>query len=138
MFAKGFLGTLAGWMAAPPAPRPADLIAMPAGEHHCLLRHLGSVQTRCTALIVDQARRIEALEAQAVRRQGELIRRQTEVLLLREQLAHQLGEADEVICRTGCISHGGYWLDDENCRRKGAPCDRVPAFDESKGQTSSS
>lgn len=30
--------------------------------------------------------------------------------------------ADLVICQTGCLSHGAYWRDHEQCRRTGKPC----------------
>lgn len=31
-------------------------------------------------------------------------------------------EAELVICRTGCISHGDYWRVQDQCRRTGKPC----------------
>lgn len=30
--------------------------------------------------------------------------------------------ADLVICQTGCLSHGAYWRDQEQCRRTDKPC----------------
>lgn len=33
-----------------------------------------------------------------------------------------LQEAELVICRTGCISHGDYWRVQDQCRRTGKPC----------------
>jgi hypothetical protein len=37
-------------------------------------------------------------------------------------LEMQLREADLVICRTGCLSHGAYWRIQDYCRRKGTTC----------------
>lgn len=43
-----------------------------------------------------------------------------------EQGAHaddvSLREAEVLICRTGCISHGDYWRVQDQCRRTGKPC----------------
>ncbi len=33
-----------------------------------------------------------------------------------------LQEAELLICRTGCISHGDYWRVQDQCRRTGKPC----------------
>ncbi len=46
--------------------------------------------------------------------------------------------ADLVICQTGCISHGGYWREDERCKRTGTTCQLESAATSKASPTSSS
>lgn len=39
-----------------------------------------------------------------------------------DALGRALLEAELLICRTGCISHGDYWRVKDHCRRTGKPC----------------
>ncbi|MBK1613673.1 hypothetical protein CKO44_09345 [Rubrivivax gelatinosus] len=39
-----------------------------------------------------------------------------------QALESSLGTADLVICQTGCLSHGAYWLVKDHCRRHGKAC----------------
>jgi len=56
-------------------------------ENAVLARELATAQQRCTALASEQARRIEALEAELVQRRADLIGRDTTLALLKDQHA---------------------------------------------------
>ncbi|MFT3665491.1 DUF2325 domain-containing protein [Piscinibacter sp.] len=58
-----------------------------AREHRALMRDYGRVQSRCSEQLLAQARRIERLDAQAVRLRAELIVRETALAWAREDLA---------------------------------------------------
>lgn len=60
----------------------------------------------------------------------ELLWRTSKAQWLRAELADSWHAADAVICKTGCLSHGGHWRDaDQHCRRKGSRCDHPGAGD---------
>lgn len=54
-------------------------------EHRALIAEHGRVQTRCSALLAEQARRIEALEAEVMRLRGRVIAGDTALAIAREQ-----------------------------------------------------
>jgi hypothetical protein len=107
-----------------------------ASEHAALLRMLAGAQARVTGVVVDYQAQIYALQAQIIRLRARVIVRDTLLAWLRETLAQREpaaeaaeedlqahhAAADRVICQTGCISHGGYWREDEQCRRTGKSC----------------
>ena len=104
-----------------------------ACEHAPLVRMLASAQARVSAVVADHLQHIAVLQAQIVRLRGRAIVRDTLVAWLRESLARLEPEcaedlqahadaADRVICQTGCISHGHYWRDQDQCRRTGKGC----------------
>nr|WP_315243478.1 hypothetical protein [uncultured Albidiferax sp.] len=108
-----------------------------ACEHAALVRMLASAQARVSAVVVDHVQQIAALQAQIVRLRARAIVRDTLVAWLRESLAQLEPEsaeasaedlqahadaADRVICQTGCISHGHYWREQDQCRRTGKGC----------------
>lgn len=39
-----------------------------------------------------------------------------------DRLEARLGDADLVICQTGCLSHGDYWRVQDHCKRTGTAC----------------
>lgn len=104
-----------------------------ACEHAALVRMLASAQTRVTVLLSDHAKQIAALQTQIMRLRARAIQRDTMLAWLRESLARLEPEpvedlaahakaADRVICQTGCISHGGYWRENDQCKRSGKGC----------------
>jgi len=111
-----------------PAP-PSDV----ACEHAALVRMLAGAQARVSDLVVDYQQQIHALQAQVIRLRARVILRDTMLAWLRETLvqlepiaeenleAHHAA-ADRVICQTGCVSHGGYWREEDLCRRTGKSC----------------
>nr|WP_315227697.1 hypothetical protein [uncultured Albidiferax sp.] len=116
-----------------PAPAaPSDV----ACEHAALVRMLASAQARVSALVVDHVQQIAALQAQIVRLRARAIVQATLVAWLRESLAQlepssdaaaedlqaHADAADRVICQTGCIGHGHYWREQDQCRRTGKGC----------------
>ena len=113
-----------------PAPAaPSDV----ACEHAALVRMLASTQARVSAVVVDHVQQIAVLQAQIVRLRARAIVRDTLVAWLRESLAQLEPEAaedlqahadaaDRVICQIGCIGHGHYWRDQDQCRRTGKGC----------------
>ncbi|MFN3987570.1 MAG: DUF2325 domain-containing protein [Rhodocyclaceae bacterium] len=54
-------------------------------EHRALIAEHGRVQTRCSALLAEQARHIEALEAEVMRLRGRVIAGDTALAIAREQ-----------------------------------------------------
>ena len=113
----------------PVAPALSDV----ACEHAALVRMLAGAQARVSVLVSDHAQQIAALQAQIVRLRGRAILRDTMLAWLRESLARlepeaaedlapHVDAADRVICQTGCISHGNYWRDEDQCRRTGKSC----------------
>ncbi|MGJ7614955.1 MULTISPECIES: DUF2325 domain-containing protein [unclassified Variovorax] len=56
-------------------------------EHAVLLRAYARVQERCSRLLVEQAARVERLEAQIVRLRGALVARDSAIAIVREELA---------------------------------------------------
>jgi hypothetical protein len=99
-----------------------------AHEHGALVRRLAQVQRRCSALIAEQAQRIERQEAELMRLRGELIRQCSRAWLTQTYAAEKLPQADALVCLTGCLSQGGHWLDEHYCRRKAQPCNRLIGF----------
>ena len=117
--------------------QPLKLVATPpsdvACEHAALVRMLAGAQARVSGLVVDYQQQIHALQAQVIRLRARVILRDTMLAWLREtlvqlepagedDLAAHHSAADWVICQTGCISHGGYWRDEDQCRRTGKSC----------------
>nr|WP_315430215.1 hypothetical protein [uncultured Albidiferax sp.] len=119
----------------PVAPALSDV----ACEHAALVRMLAGAQARVSVLLSDHAQQIAALQAHIVRLRGRAILRDTMLAWLRESLAKlepldplepeaaedlalHADAADRVICQTGCVSHGNYWRDDDQCRRTGKSC----------------
>ena len=97
-------------------------------ETGCLLRHWARTQQRCSQQINEQAKAIDDLTSQLIRQRALTIRRETELWLLRLQLDACDSDADELVCRTGCISHGGHWLDAGQCKRKKQACHHADAL----------
>jgi hypothetical protein len=108
---------------------PSDV----ACEYAALVRMLAGAQSRTTSLVCDHQQQIQALQAQIMRLRARVVVRDTLLAWLRETLAHtepappedlapHHAAADRVICQTGCVSHGGYWRDDDGCRRTGKGC----------------
>jgi hypothetical protein len=60
---------------------------LPMQEHAVLLRAYARVQERCSRLLVEQAARVERLEAQIVRLRGALVARDSALAIVREELA---------------------------------------------------
>lgn len=56
-------------------------------EHAVLLRAYARVQERCSRLLIEQAARVERLEAQIVRLRGALVTRDSAIAIVREELA---------------------------------------------------
>jgi hypothetical protein len=117
--------------------RPLALVEAPlsdvANEHAALLRMLASAQDRVTGIVADYQQQINALQTQVMRLRARVILRDTLLAWLREtlvrlepepeeDLAAHHAAADWVLCQTGCISHGGYWREDDQCRRTGKSC----------------
>ena len=117
--------------------QPLKLVPAPqsdvACEHAALVRMLAGAQSRVSNLVVDYQQQIHALQAQVIRLRARVILRDTMLAWLRETLVQlepageeglqaQHAAADWVICQTGCISHGGYWREDDQCRRTGKSC----------------
>jgi hypothetical protein len=111
------------------AATPSDV----ACEHAALVRMLAGAQARVSGLVVDYQQQIHALQAQVIRLRARVILRDTMLAWLREtlvqlepaateDLAAHHAAADWVICQTGCVSHGGYWREDDQCRRTGKSC----------------
>lgn len=102
-------------------------------EHLAVCRAYGAVQERCSRVMARQQQEIERLQAEVVRLRAAVIVRDTALALAREDhgrlVARLMGErnstavaADLVICQTGCLGHGGYWREQDHCRRTGQPC----------------
>jgi hypothetical protein len=99
-------------------------------EHVALLRMLAGAQVRMSDLVAGYQQQIHALQAQVIRLRARVIVRDTLLAWLGDQWFHDADEqlpahhaaADWVICQTGCISHGGYWREDDQCRRTGKIC----------------
>lgn len=107
-------------------------------EHVALCREYAAVQARCSRVMAQQCAEIARLQAQAVRLRAAVIVRETALALAREDharlMARMIGErdtaavaADLVICQTGCLGHGDYWRDQDQCRRTGLGCVLVDA-----------
>jgi hypothetical protein len=60
---------------------------LPMQEHAVLLRAYARVQERCSRLLLEQAARVERLEAQIVRLRGALVARDSAIAIVREELA---------------------------------------------------
>ncbi|CAM5460779.1 hypothetical protein TMEC54S_03541 [Thauera mechernichensis] len=58
-----------------------------AGEHRALITTHGRAQARCTDLIARQSVEIQALQAEIMRLRAEVIRRDTQIALLRDERA---------------------------------------------------
>ena len=107
-------------------------------EHRVLCREYAAVQERCSRVMAQQRGEIERLQAQALRLRAAVIVRDTALALAREDharlVARLAGErdtaavaADLVICQTGCLGHGDYWREQDQCRRTGLSCVLVDA-----------
>lgn len=104
-----------------------------ADEHLALCRTYGVVQERCSRMLTEQHAEIGRLQALSMRLRAAIIVRETALALAREDharmVARLIGEghgsataADLVICQTGCLEHGNYWREQEQCRRTGQHC----------------
>lgn len=101
--------------------RDAPFTPPTAPEAGVLARYLGQVQQRCSLLAAELRQRIAALEHDKAQLQAMLHQRDAEIRQLREQLGQR--EADELICRTGCLTLEHQWRDGDNhCRLDGRPC----------------
>ena len=115
-------------------PQTAVVLSDVACEHAALVRMLAGAQSRVSGLVLDHQQQIDALQAQVIRLRARVIVRDTMLAWLRETLVQREPEpaeedlsahlvaADLVICQTGCVSHGGYWREDDQCRRTGKGC----------------
>ncbi|MDM0012301.1 DUF2325 domain-containing protein [Variovorax sp. J22P168] len=109
-------------------------------EHRALMAQYASVQERCSLQLRQQAAEIERLRTQMLRLRAEVIVRTTMLAWSCEEwggevsdfeaLEADLRDADLVICQTGCISHGAYWLVEDHCRRTGKRCVQIGQADE--------
>ncbi len=114
----------------PLRPEGFDRLPPIAREHAVLVRELAHAQRKNTRQAAEFARFAEQTEAELMRLRAEVIRRDTEIALLREHLAEleaaalgaSLAAADLVICQTGCLSHDAYWRVRDHCRRTGKRC----------------
>ncbi len=111
------------------AKPPSDV----ACEYTALVRMLAGAQSRVTTLVCDHQQQIQALQAQIMRLRARVVVQATLLAWLRdslvqlepeppEDLTAHAAAADWVICQTGCVSHGGYWREDDGCRRTGKGC----------------
>lgn len=120
-------------------------------EHHALMAEYGRAQARCSQMLLSQAGEIRRLEAQLMQLQDQMMQLRIAVLLRdtahewnSARRAHHLGgypakranggvaaqddahvawpEADLVICQVGCVNHGNYWRDGDNCSRTSRQC----------------
>lgn len=93
-------------------------------EHSALLAGYAKAQDRCSRLLRLQASEIERLQAQVLRLSAALVVRTTMLAWSGEGWGGEadLLEAGLVICQTGCMSHGAYWLVEDHCRRTRKPC----------------
>lgn len=112
-------------------------------EHGVLVRHLGALQHRVGAQMLERDHRVRALEAQNLRLRAELMVLRTiacwglgagAVIQHTAPSRHKawrpatvppdMREAEAVICQTGCVGHAHPWRDaDGQCRRTGQACD---------------
>lgn len=101
-------------------------------EHTALIASYAKAQDHCSRALRRQASEIESLRAQVLRLRAAVIVRTTMLAWSREEwggeapdaegLEADLREAELVICQTGCMSHGSYWLVEDHCRCTGKPC----------------
>lgn len=101
-------------------------------EHSALMAGYAKAQDRCSRVLRLQASEIERLQSQVLRLRASVILRTTMLAWSGEDwggeasdaeaLEADLRDADLVICQTGCMSHGAYWLVEDHCRRTGKPC----------------
>lgn len=119
----------------------AELVA----EHRVLMRQIGGLQRRSSALLQASTAREAALAAENLRLRAELVLLRTSVFwglgaatVLRRPAAERrtqaaavdasAREAQAVICQTGCVGHAHPWLEaDGQCRRSGQVCERMEA-----------
>lgn len=120
-------------------------------EHGALLQQVATLQRGLGDQIVDQARRLSALEADNLRLRAELVRSRTAVLWglqvaavttpPRRQAPRRGApveslwrEAQAVICQTGCAGHAHPWLDQQGqCRRTGEMCQPQGSAEDGSG-----
>ncbi|MEZ5704890.1 MAG: hypothetical protein R3E56_05990 [Burkholderiaceae bacterium] len=135
--------------------QPRSFVPLPpeelAAEHRALVRQLGGLQSRCSALLSASTAQVTALQADNLRLRAELVICRTSVcwgmaaaVVRRPRImAVEPGdvdlrdpgapEAQAVICQTGCVGHAHPWLaPDGQCRRSGDACERIGIAD-SKG-----
>lgn len=124
-------------------------------EHRVLMRQIGGLQRRSAeqwqALQVREA----ALQAENLRLRAELVLLRTSVLwglgvasMMRRPAAGRparqpaavasgTGEAQAVICQTGCAGHAHPWLGEQGqCLRSGQACDRLMVDPDQSRETS--
>lgn len=116
-----------------PMPSFCPLADPIPAEHSALCREYAAVQERCSRMLAQQRAEIDRLQAQAMRLRAAVIVRETALALAREDharlVARLAGERDTaavatdlVICQTGCLGHGDYWREQDQCRRTGLSC----------------
>ncbi|PLC05430.1 DUF2325 domain-containing protein [Variovorax sp. RO1] len=77
-------------------------------EHAVLLRAYARVQERCSRLLMEQAARVERLEAQIVRLRGALVARDSAIAIVREELAARAAAGTALPKRLhGLLAPGG-------------------------------
>jgi len=101
-------------------------------EHSALLAGYAKAQDRCSHALRLQAAQIAGLQAQVLRLRAAVILRTTMLAWSGEDWGGEASDAEAleadlsvaglVICQTGCMSHGAYWLVEDHCRRTGKPC----------------
>ena len=118
-------------------------------EHGVLLRQWAGAQQRISDMAAHHARRCAALESELMRQRARWVIATTRLLwglgwpgltplpgaragvppiMQASQTSSMpaLRSAQELICQTGCASHGHAWLDETSgeCRLNGQPCVR--------------
>ena len=122
---------------------PNDPEYFVAREHLSLCQAYGEVQERCSRVMAWQQSEIERLRAQVVRLRAEMVVRETALAYAREDhdrlvvrlaMEHdpQAIAADLVLCQTGCLGHGNFWREQDQCRRTGRPCALLEAASRSE------
>ncbi|TAK96931.1 MAG: DUF2325 domain-containing protein [Aquabacterium sp.] len=91
-------------------------------ENAVLARHLAASQDRHTQAQLSQCKHIEHLEGALMRARAELLKKDTVIAQLQDQLQASVTAADLVICQTGCVSHDAYWRVKDYCKRTGKRC----------------
>ena len=121
---------------------PCDLVH----EHSVLLRQWAGAQQRISEMAASHARRCAALESELMRQRARWVIATTRLLwglgwpgLTPLPGGHAVTRSarppaempaprtvQDVLCQTGCASHGHAWLDEASgdCRLNGQPCAR--------------
>ena len=120
-----------------------------AHEHGVLLRQWAGAQQRISDMAAAHARRCAALETELMRQRARWVIATTRLLWglgwpgltplpgpTRKAASPRGGmpplrSVQDVLCQTGCASHGHAWLDEASgdCRLNGQPCARQKSAD---------